>query len=172
MIFVTPELVKSRLFNLMIIPQNGEWIFVNKEIPPSELDKILGVLYVAATNERAQEDESLFQGNDNALSSYALLLKKRIPMGDSAECINQFIQMFPAEDDIDEAKVAYSFLFELFWEAGNNEEISFFIDPIREKLAEGLEIESLAEPLKAIIEEKLKEGNVPPQVSQFLSLDQ
>lgn len=149
-------------------------IFEKKSVPASELDKILGILFVAATNEDAQNDENLFEGNDSAVSSFAILLKKRIPMGNASECIGQFIQMFPAEDDLEEAEIAYGYLFQLLWDADKNAEIAKFGQPICDALAQGLEIEVLNEKIKALIENKLKDsnGNIPSQVSQFLSLEQ
>ncbi|KAK8899740.1 Importin-5 [Tritrichomonas musculus] len=140
-----------------------------KNLPAEEIDKILSILYLSATSEAAQNDESLFEGNDNALSSYAILLKKRVPMKNAVEDIQHFIEMFPAEDELDEVKIAYEYLFELFWEAGKNEEIAGLIQPICEKLLEGIQIEVISDIVKSVINEKLAQGNVPPQVSQFLS---
>lgn len=143
-------------------------IFENVEVPPDQLDSLLAKLYEVCTSEVATENEDFYKGNDSGLSSYGILLKKRIPFGNASLAISKFIEMFPAEDDIDEVQLAYSILFELLCEAGNNQEIVPFVQPICEKLAEGISIESNKNEILEIFSSKMKEGNLPDHVSQFL----
>ena len=148
-------------------------VFNRVNMSAQDIDNILNKLYSAVNTKQAQEDESLYEGNDNALSSYAILLKKRISMGNSSQYISQYISMFPAEDDLDEAKIAYEFLFDLFWEASTNQEITQFAQQIFECLLEGLQIEVVNQLIKKIIETKLQSNsNVPQHVQQLISFIQ
>ncbi|OHS93205.1 hypothetical protein TRFO_40507 [Tritrichomonas foetus] len=146
-------------------------IFEKKNLPAKNIDEILFNLYSAVMKEEAQEDESLFEGNDNALSSYAILLRKRIPMRNSTNVIAMFVKMFPAEDDLDEAKIAYELLFDLFVQASTNPEIAPLVQEIAGTIIEGLEIEVLSEIIQASIQEKLQAmgGNIPQHVQDLLA---
>lgn len=145
-------------------------IYERLNLNAQALDEIMNILFEAATNEEALENESYYVGNDNALSSYSLLLKQRIPMGNSTESIAKFVSMFPAEDDIEEAKISYLYLFELFVQAETNLEIAPLIQEISAKLFEAFEIPSISQEIIDGIQEYIsKLPNVPNYVANFLS---
>ena len=166
LMFINSNDLDSRRMALFGIGRIYERLKLNAQ----SLDEIMNILFDAATNEEATENESYYIGNDNALSSYSLLLKQRIQMGTSTEMIAKFVSMFPAEDDIEEAKISYLYLFELFCQAETNYDIAPLIEEIASKLFEAFEIPSISQEITGDIQNYIsKLPKVPNYVSNFLS---
>ncbi|KAH0790724.1 hypothetical protein GPJ56_005319 [Histomonas meleagridis] len=164
--FVNSPDVSSRRMALFGVGRIYERLNLNSQ----QLDEILNILFNAVNTEEATENESFYAGNDNAVSSYSILLKQRLNFGNAAEAVSKFIHMFPAEDDIEEAQIGYMFLFQLFCQAQNNNDIAPFVQEIAEKLFQGMQIPNVANAIGPEIRNLASQmQNIPPYVSQFLS---
>jgi hypothetical protein len=141
-------------------------IFERLTLTAAELDPILGMLFDAA---QALEDDQWLEGNDCALSSFALLLRKRVKFEGADQFLSNFIQMFPVKADLDEADVAYGVLIELF--VSGNPVVEQFSEPITEAIAAGMANPALTEKVGSAIQKIVAErfdGTCPPQLAVFL----
>ena len=125
-------------------------IYFKKQCKPQDLEPILLQLLTIINDENSRDDE-LTAGTDCAVSSYVLLLQKRMNNSGFEPYAEALSNLLPIEDDIDEVIVVFNFLLNNL----NNKKIpSYILSSYMEIIIEFLEIDSLKNYLLKIINEK------------------
>ena len=121
-----------------------------------QLDQMIDFLFGVLSGED-MEEEQFQNGRENGVSSFAILLKKRMTMGGGVEHLEQFLQLLPVYIDADESTIVYSFMVDCL-NMSLPQEIK---DAIFQVLAVCLQDEDAKETVTAIVSKLL--DRIPSQ---------
>jgi hypothetical protein len=142
-------------------------IFARFSGDPNMLSGVMSML--ARAIQEGSENEELFSGNDSGLSSFALLLRKRLALGPAPQEIEQFFALFPPRQDMEEGEIACQLLLDLYTAIPG---VDQFYEPIYQLLVGMLEIDDIQEFLEPQLSKLIENlgPRCPPQMLPLIGL--